>query len=88
MTKLEIRVVCVVNDYSDANNPIIHRVRDHTNKSGGTFEVRMYDYIRKEDDCQFITHLPAFHMYNKRAYLKTFYPNTKPLKEIDAVMKK
>ena len=50
---------------------------------GGLFSTRIYDSRRKSEDRNVITRLPAFHVYVERAYIRTFYTNTRPIQHVD-----
>jgi hypothetical protein len=78
-----VKIICVVNDYSDTATPLIKSIREHTQIRGGIFQTRIYDSRNRSDDRDYIERLPAFHIYNKKAYSKTFYPNTRPIQHID-----
>ena len=83
-TYYPIKVCCVVWDLTDANgDKVIKMIKDHTHKSNAHFMTRVYDSTKYTDDCYQITRLPAFHVYIKGAYNRTFYTNTRPLQHID-----
>jgi len=83
-TYYPIKVCCIVWDLSDANgDKMIKMIKDHTHKSNAHFMTRVYDSTKYTDDCYQITRLPAFHVYIKGAYNRTFYTNTRPLQHID-----
>jgi len=72
-----ITVKCVVDCLSD-NNPDIVRFRDYAHSLNINFLTREYDSIKYSEDRDYITRLPAFHIYAKKHYRETFYPNTRP----------
>lgn len=83
-TYYPIKVCCIVWDLSDANgDKAIKMIKDHTHKSNAHFMTRVYDSTNCTDDRYQITRLPAFHVYIKGAYNRTFYTNTRPLQHID-----
>jgi len=83
-TYYPVKVCCVVWNLTDANNDAqIKMIKDHAHKSNAHFITRMYDSSKYSDDRYEIKHLPAFHIYIKSSYNRTFYPNTRPLQHID-----
>ena len=76
-----IKVVCVVDNLSHKNENI-KKVREFTHSFSLTFITREYDYHTYSEDCNFIERLPAFHIYVKNSYKKTFYLNSDPYKNI------
>lgn len=80
---LPIHVTCILDEHSDYNDPVLHKIRDHCNKNSVLFTSRIYDSYKYSCDRDFIERLPAFHIYIKRTYIKTYYPNTRPLQHID-----
>ena len=80
--KYPILVKGVVDDLSDD----IRFVRDYANKVNILFETRLYDPRKISEDCNFVERLPAFHIYVKNGYSKTFYLNTRPTQIIDEIV--
>lgn len=78
-----VRVICIVDDYSDGKSPLIQEVRSHAHNSNISYSTRIFDSRKYEEDRDYITRLPAFHVYIKGIYHKTFFPNTRPLQHID-----
>lgn len=77
-----IIVICVVANLADYNNDLIHSIRNHVNDSNALFMTRVYDARKFADDREYIERLPAFHVYRKKSYIKTFYPNTRPFQHV------
>jgi len=83
-TEYPVNICCVVNDYADANTcKTIAGIKAYTLESGAMYTTRMYDSRKISEDRYEIQRLPAFHIYIKNRYIKTFYPNTRPLQHID-----
>ena len=78
-----IKIVCIVDDYSEASTPLIQSIRDHTLARGAIFQTRIYDSRKRSEDRDYVQRLPAFHIYEKKSYIETFYPNTRPLQHVD-----
>ena len=78
-----IRVICVVDQYSDGKSPLIQEVRIHAYNSNIGYSTRIFDSIKYEDDRNYISRLPAFHIYIKGLHHTTFFPTTRPLEHID-----
>ena len=80
---LPIIVYCVVYDYSDYNDPTIHAIHEHCLNTNVLFKTRRYSSQKFSTDRNYISSLPAFHIYINKAYQETFYPNTRPIQHID-----
>jgi len=78
-----VRIICVVSELSDAGLPLIQAIREYARDSGVIFQTRLYNSLKYSDDRNNITRLPAFHAYIKKAYTKTFFPNTRPIQHIN-----
>ena len=82
-SNLPIHICCVLDEYSDFNDPVIHQIRDHCNKNNVLFTTRIYDSSKYNHDRDYIEWLPALHIYIKKIYQKTYYPNTRPIQHIN-----
>jgi hypothetical protein len=76
---LPIHICCILDEYDDYDNRIIHEVRDHCIKMQVLFTTRLYDSIKYNCDRDYIERLPAFHIFINRLYIKTYYLNTRPI---------
>lgn len=83
-----VKIVCVVDEYSDTDNVIIEKIREHALKSGAVYQTRLFDSLRISDDRNNVRSLPAFHVYNRKAYIETFYPNTRPIQHINEAIER
>jgi hypothetical protein len=81
--KYPIRICCVLRDHAQYGDELIKSIRDHTVEKGAMFMTRIYDSKKYSEDCNFIERLPALHIYKERSYIKTFYPNTRPLQHVN-----
>jgi len=81
-----IKIVCVVDEYNETATPLIQAIRDYALEKGVIFQTRIYDSSKRSEERLYIERLPAFQAYNKKAYLKTFYPNTRPIQHIDELI--
>ena len=72
-----ITVKCIVDCISD-KDPSLLPFREYAHSLNINFVTREYDSSRYSDDRDRITRLPAFHIYVKKTYRETFYPNTRP----------
>jgi len=79
---LPIHVHCVLDDFEDYTDEIIQMIRDYCNDRNIHFMTRLYSSYKYSDDRYYIRSLPAFHIYIKKSYTDTFYPNTKPIQHI------
>jgi hypothetical protein len=80
---IPIKVVCIVSDLSNFNDIVLKNIRDYCNGSYITFSTRIYNSFSYSEDMNFIERLPAFHIYFNNCYIKTFYPNTRPIQHIE-----
>ncbi len=81
-----IAVACIVADLSNYDNGIIQQVREHCSKQNIMFTTRVYNSSSYAVDRDVIERLPAFHIYTKGSYIKTFYPVGRPLQHINEVI--
>jgi hypothetical protein len=72
---LPIKVEAVVEDSDDFNLRSIIDMRNYCKEKNIHFESRVYNSRRYAIDCEFVERLPAFHLFEKRAYQETFYPS-------------
>jgi len=72
-----ITVKCIVDCISEAD-PQLLPFREYAHSLNINFVTREYDSSRYSADRDIITRLPAFHIYIKKQYKETFYPNTRP----------
>ena len=72
-----ITVKCIVDCISDAD-PQLLPFREYAHSLNINFVTREYDSWKYSDDRRNISKLPAFHIYVKKNYKQTFYPNTRP----------
>lgn len=72
-----ITVKCIVDCISDAD-PQLLPFREYAHSLNINFVTREYDSWKYSDDRHNIIRLPAFHIYVKKIYRETFYPNTRP----------
>jgi len=80
-----IYVCCVVDELSDYDANIL-AIRDYVNSMNMIFKRREYDSSKYKDDRDIIKRLPAYHIYIKRNYFRTFYPNTRPYQHIQEAL--
>jgi len=85
---LPIIVYCVVYDYSEYNDPTIHTIHEHCLNNNIIFKTRRYSSQKFSTDRNYISSLPAFHIYMNKAYQETFYPTTRPIQHIDECIQK
>ena len=79
-----IKIYCIVDDLSDASrDTLIRQIKQHALQSKIIFTTRVYDSTKYSNDRDIITRLPAFHVYIKKGYNRTFYANTRPLDHIN-----
>ena len=81
-TRLPLKVVCVVKSLKDAGADNLQVVKKFALEMRLLYETREYDSWKYNHDCDYITALPAFHLYVHGVYRTTFYPDTRPLQII------
>ena len=59
---LPIHVTCVLDEYSDFNDSVLHQIRDHCRAHSVLFTTRIYDSDKYSCDRDFIERLPALHI--------------------------
>ena len=84
---LPIHICCVIDEYTDYNDPIIHSIRNHCVKNNVLFTARIYDSYKYNCDRDYIERLPAVHIFMKQLYQKTYYLNGRPLQNVDDIIK-
>ena len=94
---LPIHVCCVLDEYSDFNDPVLHEIRNHCAKNNVLFTTRLYDSNKYNCDRDYIERLPALHIFTRRLYMETFYPSTttnqrysgstRPIQHVDDAIK-
>jgi len=84
---LPVHICCVLDDYSDFNDPVLHEIRDHCAKNSVLFTTRLYDSYKYNCDRDYIERLPALHVFTRRLYMETYYPNTRPIQHVDDAIK-
>ena len=82
-----ITVKCVVDDISKINKDI-HTTREFCNDLNILFITREYNSSKYSDDRDNIHRLPAFHIYVKKSYKKTFYLDALPCEIIQETVEK
>ena len=85
---LPIHICCILDEYQDYEDPVLHKIREHCIKSDVLFTTRLYDSYKYTCDRDYIERLPALHIFVKQLYIKTYYPNTRPLQHVDEAVEK
>lgn len=81
-------VYCVVDTYDDLKLPWVRIIKSYCLNNSITFMSHRFDSITHRYDRNYITALPAFHIYNKKLYETTFYANEESLDIIDDCLEK
>jgi CRISPR/Cas system CSM-associated protein Csm4 (group 5 of RAMP superfamily) len=63
----------------DTNDPILRKICEFCSTRNITVSIREFSSVLYEDDQNYITHLPAIHMYIDKGYVETIYPDSKPI---------
>lgn len=80
---LPIHICCVLDDHDDYTNPVVQAVRNYCIKKNVLFTSRLYDSSKYGCDREYIEQLPAFHIFMKQLYQKTYYTYGRPLQNVD-----
>jgi len=84
---LPIEIKCILYDLSDSNDDQIRNLRDYCHLKNLIFSTRRYNSSKYSDDRNYITKLPAFHVYMKDAYQNTFYLNAREINEVNIIIR-
>ena len=63
----------------DTNDPILRKVVEFCDSLEIEVTLRCYNSRYYEEDAHYITNLPAIHIYIRKVYRDTIYPNFKPI---------
>lgn len=66
-----LRLLCIVGDYDDSHTPEVQEIREYCSMNGILFSTRIYAPRKFADDKHYVESLPAFHIYAKKAYMRT-----------------
>ncbi len=80
---LPLKVVAVLRTMDEAKHEGVQGVKKFCSEERVMFETRLYDSSKFRHDRDEIEKLPAFHIYIKDRYEKTFYPEGRPYQIID-----
>lgn len=81
-------VYCVVDTYEDLKLPWVRIIKGYCLRNSIPFTSRLFDSMTHRHDRNYITALPAFHIYNTKLYETTFYANEESLDIIDDCVEK
>jgi len=76
-TKGMIRVEYIVDETCDENDPIYRKIIEYCTLMNIKFTIRIFDSIKYDEDREYITRLPAIHIYEKFEYVTTAFPEDK-----------
>ena len=76
-TKGMIRVDYIIDEMYDENDPIYKKIVEYCSLMNIKFTIRIFDSIKYSEDCEYITHLPAIHIYKKSDHVCTAFPEDK-----------
>ena len=83
--KYPITVKCIVDSLSD-KIPDNLKIRDFAHSMHINFITREYNSRKYSEDRDYVTRLPAFHIYSHNCYRNTFYLNTRPYQIIQEMV--
>jgi hypothetical protein len=84
--KYPIIVKCIVSSLSE-KIPDNLKIRDFAHSMNINFMTREYNSRKYSEDRDFITRLPAFHIYVNNGYRNTFFVNTRPYQIIQEIVR-
>lgn len=83
--KYPITVKCIVDSLSD-KIPDNLKIRDFAHSLNIIFITREYNSRKYSEDRDYVTRLPAFHIYVNSCYRNTFFLNTRPYQIIQEIV--
>lgn len=63
----------------DTNDPILRKILEFCSTRDINVKLRKFSPFDYEEDREYVTHLPAVHLYTNRDYQETIYPDFKPI---------
>ncbi len=81
-----IEVTLVLYDITDAKEENVKFVKDYCLTKNILFSTRRYNSYSHRHDREYISQLPAFHIYINKIHQRTVYVNTRPLQHIDEII--
>lgn len=84
--RMPFKICCVMDPGDEENHPVLKKVRDFCTETQIPFYSRSYNPTKFDEDCHFISYLPAFHVYDKRGYKDTFFPKDRPIQIIQSLI--
>lgn len=72
----------------DTDDPILHELNKYCKLRNIVVKVRLFDPVKSEYDRRNITKLPAFHVYKKKQYYDTYYPDERSVQLIHLIYNK
>ena len=75
--KAMTRVEYIIDETYDENDPIYRKIVDYCSLMKINFTIRIFDSIKYSEDCEYITRLPAIHIYEKTDHVCTAFPEDK-----------
>ena len=82
MQKTPVHVIAVLEDLTYFSDQDIQKVYRYCMTNNIAFESRDFDSIKYSIDKHFVERLPAFHIFSESAYVRTFYPVSRPIQII------
>jgi len=84
-SRLPVRIICVVRNIDEPLSSNIQEIKKFCLELNLFFETREFDSWKFRHDRDQIERLPAFHIYMRSTYERTFYPDTRPYQHITEV---
>ena len=81
-SRLPVRVICVVKSIDEPLSAPVQEIKKFCLDLNLFFETREFDSWKFTHDRDNIERLPAFHIYRRTIYERTFYPDTRPYQHI------
>jgi hypothetical protein len=72
----------------DKNDPNFRKIEEYCEMRNILFTNRLFDPVKYEEDRFYITKIPAIHLYYKKQYYDTYFPDERPIREIRLVYSK
>jgi hypothetical protein len=72
----------VYQDDLDTNDPILRKIYEFCSTRDIVVKTREYSSVLYEEDCNYITHLPAIQIYTNKEHRETIYPDFRPIQNL------
>jgi hypothetical protein len=83
-----MQIQYVFQEEIDKNDPTFRKLEEYCELRNIQFTNRLFDSDKYEEDKFYVTKLPAIHIYYKKQYYETYFPDEHPIRDIRLVYNK